>query len=696
MESHREMNATRTDHARGMARSALLLAALISACTGEITGDAPATDEPETLDPTGPSDDGGDDDGDGVDDADEVVDEPTQPTYPTAHPRIYLGAHRARLEATLAAGTSAATKFRAKVDQWVGGASLWGFRAWNAALLGQLTGDAKYCTKAVGAVEQQVTAAESKIAAGQNPDVALDSYLEIGELVGDLALVYDWCFPQVTSSQRARWIAYANQAVWNVWNHTQAKWGSRSAPWTGWSVNNPSNNYYYSFLRATMLLGLATKGENPQADTWIEKFREHKILGQLVPTFESDLVGGASREGTGYGVAMRRLFELYDWWKATTGESLATKTGHTRASLFAFIHQTVPTLDKVAPTGDHARDSTATFFDYHRDYAQQLVMLFPSTNVARRAKALLDGSNVPAMTSSFMLVYDFLADDPDLTPMPMSGLNWAYHAKGIGEIYARSSWDKDATWVNLIAGPYTESHAHQDQGSIMIYKGGWLAHDANVHSKSGLNQATTAHGLVRIDQNGAPIKQVASTTSTVLALHQGPSYLHVAADLTPAYKAHPAVQKVQRELIYVLPDVVIVYDRVASAAGTTQTWQLQAPTAPSISGARATISNAGHTLAVHRIVGGTLRSHDQRADADLTGGYRLDESVAGGDNRYLHVLGVDGAVASASANGSDGVTITLANGQTISATFARNGIGATLVLGGQTIALGAGVDKLPE
>ncbi|HET9483143.1 MAG TPA: hypothetical protein VFO79_04230 [Xanthomonadales bacterium] len=630
------------------------------------------------------------------DPADQVVDDPTEPTYPTAHPRIYLGAHRTRLTATLNAGTPAASKLRAKVDQWLGGADIWGFQAWNAALIGQLTGDAKYCTKAVATVEAQVAAAESSIAAGSNPVVAGDSYLEIGEMIGDLALVYDWCFDRVTASQRSRWIAYANQAVWNVWNHTQAKWGSRTVPWSGWSVNNPSNNYYYSFLRATMLLGLATKGENPQADAWITKFRGEKIMGQLVPTFESDLVGGASREGTGYGVAMRRLFELYDWWKATTGESLATKTQHTRASMFAFIHQTMPTLDKVAPTGDHARDSTAAFFDYHRDYAQQLMMLFPTTNFARRAKTMLAESSIPAMSSSFMLAYDFLADNPDMTPMPMSGLNTAYHAKGIGEIYARSGWDKSATWVNLIAGPYTESHAHQDQGSIMIYKGGWLAHDANIHSRSGLSQETTSHGLVRINSGGAPVKQVASTISTVTALHQGADYLHVSADLTPAYKGHSAVQKVQREMIYVKPDVIIVYDRVASAAGTTQTWQLQAPTAPSISGTRATISNAGHTLAVHRILGGTLTSYDQRADSDLTGGYRLDETVSGGDNRYLHVLGVDGAVTSATANGENGVTIALANGQTISATFQRDTVGATLVRGGQTITLGAGVDVLPE
>jgi hypothetical protein len=621
----------------------------------------------------------------------------SEPTYPMQHPRIYLTPHRARLQAALAQGTAAASRFRTKVDQWLGGAELWGFQAWNGALLSQLTGNAAYCKKAVVEVEAQVVAAEVAIAAKREPAVASDSYLQIGELVGDLALVYDWCYPQVTSSQRTRWIAYANQAVWNVWNSSEAKWGGVVHPWSGWSTNNPSNNYYYSFLRATMLLGLATNGEDPQAEAWLVKFRDEKILGQLVPTFERDLVGGGSREGTGYGVSMRRLFELYLFWQATTGENLATRTQHTRASLLSFMHQTMPTLDRVAPTGDHARDVTATFYDYHRDYLQELMAIFPGSPHAQRAKALLASSNVPAMTSSFMVAYDFINDHTAMPVQSLDGLNTAYYASGIGELYARSGWDKGATWVNLIAGPYTESHAHQDQGSIMIYKGGWLAYDANVQSRSGLSQKTASHSLVRIDRGGAPVKQIATTTSTLQALQQGAGYVYASADLTPAYRGNSAVQKVHRELVYLEPNIVVVYDRVQTASDTTQTWQLATPVAPSISGSTATIVNGGHTLSVTRIgsTGGAMSVYDYRGDSDMKGGFRLDERLPGGDQRYLHVLSMDGAVASATANGASGVTLNLAGGGTATVSFERDSVGATLTSSGATTTLGAGVDTLP-
>nr|MBA3455868.1 hypothetical protein [Deltaproteobacteria bacterium] len=309
--------------------------------------------------------------------------------YPTAHPRIYLTPNRARLSAALTGNTVAATRFRTIVNSWYAGTSVWGFAAWNGALLSQLTGDPKYCTKSIGMVEAQVVAAETSIAAGLAPKVALDHYLHTGEMIGDLALVYDWCFPQVTSTQRARWIKYANQTISNIWNHTTATWGGKAFPWTGWSVSNPSNNYYYSFLRGTMLLGLATRGESAQADAWLTKFRDAKIVTELVPTFNADLVGGGSREGTGYGVAMRKLFELYDFWKATTGEQLSTTTSHARKSMLAMIHQIVPTLDKVTPTGDHTRDRSAALFDYHRDYLQLLMQLYPTDTLSKRAKALL-------------------------------------------------------------------------------------------------------------------------------------------------------------------------------------------------------------------------------------------------------------------------------------------------------------------
>ena len=678
--------------------AAFLSCLLATACGGGSEGD--------------PGDEAGEEDGEGEGEGDNYSGEDNNeggpdmddegadalPTYPTAHPRIYIEKNRARLTAALSANTPAATKYRQTVDRWVNGDSIWGFQIWNAALLGPLTGDPKYCAKSVAEVDKWVAAEEAKIAAGQQPIVAQNSYLHVGEHIGDVALTYDWCFDVVSAAQKARWLKYANQAIHNVWNPTAAKWGTTPMVWTGWSVNNPSNNYYYSFLRATMLIGLAAKGEDAQADAWITMFRDTKVLGQLVPTFDAQLRGGGSREGTAYGVSHRGLFNLYDIWYATTGEKLQAKTKHARQSMRAFMHQVVPTLDRFAPTGDQPRDMTAAFFEYQRNYLQELVQLYPNDPQAGRAKAMLDASSLPTHMRPEMYVYDFLYDNATVTAKPLDGLGTNYYASGIGQVYSRSGWDKSATWMNFTAGAYTESHAHQDQGQLMIYKGGWLAYDGVIDSANGIIQETGSHGLVRINSGGAPVKQIVMTDSTMVGLHSGDNWLYTAADLTPSYKGNAAVQKVEREVVYIKPNTIIVYDRIATASGTTQTWQLPTPVAPSISGATATINNGAHTLQVQRLApaAGTTTAHSLASSSAYRKGYRIDTTVAGGDQRYLHVLSIDGSVTSATASGDNGVTVQLAGGGTATVTFNRDAVGASMTLNGTSTTLGAGIDTLPE
>src|SRR5262249_39836456 len=95
------------------------------------------------------------------------------------HKILLRGASLSKLADGVKAATEAWRRLGGTADGWIGGENLWGFHAWTAALVGVLTGDAKYCTAAVAAVDKQVTAAESAIAAGKLPEVAGDSYLQV-------------------------------------------------------------------------------------------------------------------------------------------------------------------------------------------------------------------------------------------------------------------------------------------------------------------------------------------------------------------------------------------------------------------------------------------------------------------------------------------------------------------------------------
>jgi hypothetical protein len=380
--------------------------------------------------------------------------------------------------------------------------------------------------------------------------------------------------------------------------------------------------------------------------------------------------------------------------------------------MLSFIHQVVPTLDRIAPTGDQSRDSTAAFFDYHRSYLQDLIALYPNDPVAPRAQALLANSSLPQMSQGFMYVSDFLYANKNVAATTLDGLGTAYYAPGIGEVYARSGWDTHATWINLIAGPYTQTHAHQDQGSLMIYKDGWLAYDAVVESHSGLTQETTAHSVIRIVDGGNTVEQQADYNLTgpdakVVALHRGTGYLHVAADLTGAYGKSSVVQQVQREIVYLEPSTVVVYDRVATKVGGQVVFQLVSPVAPPTPTGTThtfttttTATTIGHTLTLEDVITPPSTAPSifdfKKSDSDFSAGFRFDETAAAGNNnRFLHVLTIDGAATGITSAGSDGVTM-MVGGKAVTMAFNHADIGGTLTIGGQATTLAAGVDTLPE
>ena len=605
---------------------------------------------------------------------------------------------------------ASATRFKAMVDGQISGSNYWGFQPWYAALLAQVTGTTSYCTYAVAQTEAVVASEEALIRTNQRALVAGDSYLDVGGMIGSMSIVYDWCRAQMTSAQRTRWTTYGNQAVWNVWNYNQARWGSTLYPWSGWSVDNPSNNYYYSFLRASMLLGLATYGENTSAQGWIDKFRTDKIANQLVPTFNRDLQGGGSREGTGYGTAMKGLFDLYYWWEKSTTQRIADLTPHTLASLDKFPHDIVPTLDRIAPTGDHARDSTAALFDYHREYLSILARLYPSDTMSGAVKSLLAQSSVPRMANSFEIWVDYLYDHTDLAAQPLSRLPASRWSSGTGQFSTRSAWATDAAYANLICGPYTESHAHRDQGSFVFFKGNWLAIDENLNSHSGIFQDEVSHNLVRVEQNGSVVTQVWNASCAMQAVADTSLYSYALARVTPMYAGKPAVVKMEREFLFLKPGTLVVLDRVqTSGIGMRRVFTLNLPAAPTVSGDRLTVMSGANQLDVQRLAPAGLAWQAQSwpaLNSDMGAGSRVDAADSAGDTTvFLHVLGADrsyGTAVRSDGNGQTGAQITLSNGNVATVRFSTAGTGGTLEIRNQagqilsTGALATSIQALPR
>lgn len=467
--------------------------------------------------------------------------------------------------------SAAYSRFKGAADAAVAGNPPYAYSATHSVIMYRLTGSFRYIDDAIARVEAEVRKAEAAIAAGGRPEIAGDSYLEVGARLEELALAYDAGYDRLTGAQRERWPAFAERTLTNVWNPAAARWGEVAHPWSGWSICDPGNNYHFSFLRATMLWALAS-----QSNQWLEFLKTQKF-GPLVDYY-AQLPGGGSREGTGYGTAQKNLFENYLYWVNSTGENLAGLTAHARETIDYWLHATVPTRNKFAPIGDQSRSSQPDLYDYHENLVHSAVVLSAGTSQAGRGTWWLRNNSVNGVTHSFNLFGDLLPY-PDA---PVEPTDLTYHATGVGAFFARSNWSTDAAWVAIVAGKYDQSHAHQDQGSFTFFRDDWLAVTANIWSHSGINQDVNVHNVVRFERaDGSTIPQSASdTVQSTMTTANNSGMVTVAADLSNAYwRNRDAVQSWTRNFEFV-DSTLRVTDVCRVAAGVRPVFQLQVPSLP--------------------------------------------------------------------------------------------------------------------
>jgi hypothetical protein len=535
---------------------------------------------------------------------------------------VPAGAKIIPAESSVDKGSSAYRRFRDWVDESVSHPPGYGFSARDAALLGRLSGEKKYCELAVRLADEQVTRAEAAIAKGEAPEVAGDSYLEIGLRIADVALAYDVCQSETSPEQRNRWRAYAERTLENVWNPLAAKWGDKAAPWSGWAVDDPGNNYYYSFLEATMYWGLAT--DSPH---WLSLLRDEKLPAVLA--YFAKVPGGGSREGTGYGTSLGRLFALYNLWRDSTGADLAAADPHVADTIAYWVHATVPTLDRFAPIGDQARVSIPELYDYQRCLMLEARRFTQDPRAQNLAEWWLHHISVREMTAGFNYRCGLLPAGHD-APAPTEHV---YYASGTGQLFARSDWSRNAMWLNFSAGDYSQSHAHQDQGSFTLFAGDWLAVSENIWTHSGIHQESETNNVVRFVANGRDIPQQSPSLSTMTITSQDAATgeVHATSNLTSAYPRRAGIESWWRSIDFVDRSLT-VHDTYTVRPNVEAIFQLNVPTKPTVN---------GQEIEAGRLKIEVIKPENARISvldwssrgAEFTSGWRID--IAGGDREFV-------------------------------------------------------------
>jgi parallel beta-helix repeat protein len=123
----------------------------------------------------------------------------------------------------------------------------WGEEPWHYALAYVVNGDVAQANKAISLMDARVQTIDDSEDRGQS------NFLRIANTMRGVGLVYDWCYDLLTETQKQNYRAYMNQLLDELWN----PFNNPTHEWNGWAVEDPGNNFYYSFLAGTCYAGLA-------------------------------------------------------------------------------------------------------------------------------------------------------------------------------------------------------------------------------------------------------------------------------------------------------------------------------------------------------------------------------------------------------------------------------------------------------
>ena len=233
---------------------------------------------------------------------------------------------------------------------------------------------------------------------------------------------------------------------------------------------------------------------------------------------------------------------------------------------------------------------------------------------------------------------DFLWRDTGVKISLLNEFRLSHFSPGAGYVYARSSWDDDATYLFFRCSDRFTAHQHLDVGHFLIYKheelvgdgghydGFGTPHDANYHLRSIAHNTVLVH-----DPNETwPAIRAADVTSNdggqhhgwphhngavvepqqwhqdrdlydiadVLAFEDQGEYLYVAGDCTRAY-APTKMKSFTRQIVFLRPGTFVIFDQVKSTQPEfRKTWLLQAMKPPTRTDSHLVVTNGRGRLFV--------------------------------------------------------------------------------------------------
>jgi hypothetical protein len=260
----------------------------------------------------------------------------------------------------------------------------------------------------------------------------------------------------------------------------------------------------------------------------------------------------------------------------------------------------------------------------------------------------------------------FLLFDPNAAapadPRPTYGTSW--YAPGMRRLLARTDWGEDAAWFTYNLSWDEVDHQSGNGNAIEFYRAGeWLTkirvgYDFDYHTSDNFNTLTVQNTLPERDDFRLMIGQRGS--QWLLSAGDPPpplisvtdDYVYAFGDSTALYNSEyegvTAVEHVSRSVIWLKPDVIVVYDRSATRAeNPVSRFWLNFPADATVSGSVTSMTTErGQTLTVDTLlpadpVIAVSPLVDEVSSAPANNEmmrYRLMVEAAAPEVRFLHVL----------------------------------------------------------
>jgi hypothetical protein len=494
---------------------------------------------------------------------------------PAGHPRLWFGNPARLAQAQSHFATNPFTPQGADIQ-------------FERALRGVLTGNTGDCDTAATYLNNWLV---------QNQGSFRDALRQQGE---ELLLIYDWCHARLTGPQIATLVAR-----WNGYLDTEIADGFANQ-------GAEANNYWWGRTRNTLMWGIASFGDNPRAQEYIDHALDTR-MGIWFPQWYQDFGrGGVFPEGGDYGVVSLSYPLIPFASAADFGLDAYAQTPWFREAIYAMLYGTTPGPTTISgsfsggallfPFNDDEnfhQGGVINSRDYLGDFARFMGTRMPVSGNARHARAWLAQTG-----AGRRWLFDALGGSgsvADYADLPLD-----YYAPGAGVLDSRSSHGPDATHVHLqLNTPGHIEHRHYDGGSFQIWrKGRWLTRESAGYADSlrgfmGNDSVDTEHPLAHntllfeawntgrwigsgpiVIPPGQPRFENPRGLPDVRRLQHEANFSFVAVDYSNAYRNMPDsrvdwpyADRAWREFVFIRPlQALIILDRMRGSADSLLPW----------------------------------------------------------------------------------------------------------------------------